>query len=229
MRERSFYHEDIVFESPEDQQAFEDTVLLDPKLWSLESGTMIGRGTFRVARESAIVHRPTGEKKKVVQKSLHHPLANKKLSLLEAYRWWELKKRNIALMDFTAVDPRSLDLFCDDLRQGYGGYPGPSMVFDTNASSGQQRRIASWVKKRPISNPEEFLHHLQSTVASLTADRVDLSTDEVFLLVLQERQAILQVVLGDLKMLELRRKPSSNQRSLRTLLAFLEKLGVLPH
>jgi hypothetical protein len=229
MRERSFYHEGIVFESTEDQQSFEDVALLDPTLWKVESGAAIGRGTFRVVRESKLVHRSTKETKLVVQKSLYHPLGSKKLSLLEAYRWWELRKRNISLMDFTAVHMQSLDLFCDDLRQGYGAYPGASMVFDTNASREQQRQIASYVKKRPIGNREEFLHHLQSIVASLTTDQVDLSTDEVFLLVLHERQAILQVVLGDLKMLELRSKPTGNQQSLRSLLKFLEKLGILAH
>lgn len=225
MRPRNFYGKEIQFTSEKEQKDFEDTVFLEPGL-KISPGKIIGRGAFREIREAILENLDTGNMQHLVQKKVHHPMA-KRLPLLEAFRWWKLRKIGAPVIPLYKIDPDRLEMYGTDLRSGHGNFLGQSQVFDTNASPEQIDDLNRIFAEKPLKNPQEIVEQVRGIILLFDKHGISTHTDEVFLMVVQEHEAVLQVLLGDLKMIDLEGNPEENVRSAKTLLSFLSQFGVV--
>jgi len=226
MRPKSFYDREIQFTSQEEQKDFENEVYLETSLWKPSIGQVLGRGTFRTVRKAVLQHLETGQILPVIQKKVHHPMM-KQYPLVEAFRWWKLQKIRAPVLPFYKIDPEDLEMYGTDLRAGYGHSPGPSQVFDTNASSDHLERLQRLFAEKPLKNPQAVVEQVRGIILLLDQHGISAHTDEVFLMVVQEREAVMQVLLGDLKMIDMAGVREDNAHSEKALLSFLSRFGVV--
>lgn len=226
MRPKSFYGKEVQFTSEEEQRNFEAEVFLETSLWKPSVGKVIGSGTFRTIREAILQNLETGQNVPSIQKSVHHPLM-KRYPLIEAFRWWRLQKAGIPVLPFFKIDPENLEIYGTDLRRGYGNFSGPSQVFDTNATQDQRKALRRLFKEKRLANPQEVIEQVRKIVLLLDQHEISAYVDEVFLMVIREHDAVMQVLLGDLKMIDLVGNPQDNAHSAETLLSFLSRFGVM--
>jgi len=226
MRKRDFYGKDISFDSDRDRELFEDEVFLKTDEWRPSPGQCIASGTFRTIREAFLENLQTGEKLQVLQKKVHHPLS-KRLPILEAFRWWKLRKIGSPVVPFLKLDPQTLYEYVTDLRTGSDHRKDSSKVFDTNAPAVFLQELHELFEEKPLKNPQEVVEQVRGILAHLKLNGLSAHTDEVFLMVVRERDSFMRIVLGDLKMINLDGDPEENVYTENAILRFLSRFGVV--